>query len=685
MRDILNAVIIEDSDDDAQLIARTIQKSGYRLKWERVENACALRELLTSGHWDVVLSDYRLPGFNAPAALEIVKETEPDLPFIVISGTIGESTAVETMKAGAHDYLMKNNLTRLTSAIERELKEVKVRQERKAATRALEKSEETYRVLVETSPDAIFMIAVDGTIRKANRSAASMNGFDTPDELIGRNIHELSGAADTESAVDLDTILDDGSSHQREVVLQRMNKERYWGEVSAATIEGDDDTSNGIILIVRDITERKRLQLSLTETDRMASIGLLSAGVAHEINNPMMYVLNAVESMAEASPDLLELFSFLDSATSRNDASPECAFIRDKMTAIHVEYLMSQLDNAQLGVHRIMDIVKDLRIFSRVKDTEKRPVCINRVVSSAINIAYSEIKYRAELHRELADVPPVLANDGRLSQVFLNLLINAAQAIHGDTPSNNRIVVRTGEEAGRVIASVSDTGVGIDAVHLSQIFDPFFTTKPSGVGTGLGLAISQNIVTEYGGTIEVTSEAGIGTTFTVSLPAIETAHRTSSIDGYIESDQTGVSLPRVLVVDTDGLIRDTLKRMLEREHEVRGTNNVPEAIQIISSEPEFDTILCDLLMPDLSSLGLYTWLEQNNPLMIDRIIFMTGGSYGQSTKIFLEQKHPRQLEKPFRRDVLKKQIDETVKRHRQQRRLRDQTEGGAYRLSLRMS
>jgi signal transduction histidine kinase len=247
-----------------------------------------------------------------------------------------------------------------------------------------------------------------------------------------------------------------------------------------------------------DVTERKRLQTRLAIADRMVSIGTLAAGVAHELNNPLAYVLGNIDFS-------LERLRAIGADEGVREALRECA---------------TALQEARAGGAKMREIVGHMRLFSRAEEDLRAPVQIGAALRAALALADHEIRHRARIVLELAPVPPVLANESRLSQVFLNLLINAAQAIpEGHVDRNEiRVTVRV-EEPGRVQIAVRDTGSGIAPEHRARLFDPFFTTKPVGIGTGLGLSICHGIVTALGGEIDVESEVGKGSTFRMTLPA----------------------------------------------------------------------------------------------------------------------------------------------------------------------
>jgi signal transduction histidine kinase len=255
------------------------------------------------------------------------------------------------------------------------------------------------------------------------------------------------------------------------------------------------------VSIARDITERRQVQEKLLASERMASLGTVAAGVAHEINNPLSYMLSNLRFVDD------ELSAMADSGEGLADERGQ--------------EIREALKEALSGSQRVAEIVKDLRTFSRASDERRGPVDVQAVLDLCGNMAWSEIRHRARLVKDYGRVPPVHANESRLGQLFLNLLINAAQAIaHGDI-EGNEIHLSTRYEEGQVVVAVRDTGEGISPENLDKLFKAFFTTKPEGVGTGLGLSICHGIVNELGGRIAVQSELGKGTIFQVFLPTGE--------------------------------------------------------------------------------------------------------------------------------------------------------------------
>jgi CheY-like chemotaxis protein len=257
-------------------------------------------------------------------------------------------------------------------------------------------------------------------------------------------------------------------------------------------------------------------------------------------------------------------------------------------------------------------------------------------------------------------VPPVLASDGKLSQVFLNLLINAAHAIDEGHVDENRITLRTWTSGDDVLAEVADTGHGISPENLERIFEPFFTTKRSGVGSGLGLAICRNIVTEFGGDIRVESEVGKGTRFVVRLPAQSMAPGKQPGPAVPESQRKLSKRGRILVVEDEEQIRKVLLRLLEGQHEVVAVGSGREGQALLAKDPTFDLILCDLMMSNMTGMELHAWLLAHAPTLAPRVGFISGGAFTPDASAFLTTVANPRVEKPFDPESLKKLVSDLL-------------------------
>jgi nitrogen-specific signal transduction histidine kinase/CheY-like chemotaxis protein len=366
-----------------------------------------------------------------------------------------------------------------------------------------------------------------------------------------------------------------------------------------------------------------------SETERMASLGTLAAGVAHEINNPLSYVLGSLDVGLRELGDLRELL---------RGRSGELAHISDAVAA---------LDSAREGAERVRHIVRDLMDFSRAGSHGGEFVDIEAVLDATIRVAWNEIRHRARLVKRYAGLPLVCGDEARLGQVFLNLIVNAAQAIEGE-PADNEIVVSTRREGGSAVIEVSDTGSGIAEAQLPRVFEAFFTTKGSGSGVGLGLSICRGILASLGGEISVSSEPMRGTTFKVVLPFApeESAARRAVAEPPPEEGESERS--RILIIDDEPLLGQTLLYAFKGRHDVSICTSGRDGLKRLSTDASsFDLVLCDLMMPDVSGSAVYENLKEAHPELLSRFVFMTGGAFTDRARDFMAQYPGEQLEKPF--------------------------------------
>ena len=377
----------------------------------------------------------------------------------------------------------------------------------------------------------------------------------------------------------------------------------------------------------QDVTERRRMLERLQLADRMSSVGTLAAGVAHEINNPLAFV-NANVSFAIESLEELTGPAGVPAPARVARIAEDCRIA---------------LGEAATGAARVRRIVHDLKSLSRSGEDRLVPVDVGQALEAALHLARTDLRQRARVTTDLATVPPVLGDEGRLSQVFLNLLVNAAQAIPEGQLDEHEIEIGLGEECGRVVLTVRDTGCGIAPENLKRIFDPFYTTKPVGVGTGLGLAISHGIVTGLGGEIEVESEPGRGSTFRVSLPA---AAVVPAPEDVAPARASPAGAARVLVVDDEPMFCRAMARMLGREHDVVTVGDSREALRRIEAGERFDAIFADLVMPGMNGAEFHDALALVAPALAARMRVVTGGAFTPGGAEFLERMAGRVLEKP---------------------------------------
>jgi two-component system cell cycle sensor histidine kinase/response regulator CckA len=372
-----------------------------------------------------------------------------------------------------------------------------------------------------------------------------------------------------------------------------------------------------VLALVRDLTERHRLETEIRARDRLASVGRLAAAIGHEINNPLAYVMCNIEVALRK----------LDSAREADRAA--------------VRRLLTE---AGEGAERIRRIVRDLRTFSQSDRDETGPVDVARVLDSCIAMAAHEIRHRARVRKGYGALPPVLGNDARLGQVFLNLLINAAQAIPEGRADDNEIAIDARPEGDAVVITVRDTGTGIDPAARDRLFEPFFTTKPPESGTGLGLSICRSIVSSVGGSIRLEPGPRCGTIATVVLPC---ASRSSREPCESAAPPRQARACRVLVVDDEPQVAKAVAALLPPEAEAVVATTGEAALERLEGGEVFDIVLCDVMMPAMSGMDVYERARRTRPGVERRFVFMTGGTFTARSAQFLASVPNARLDKPF--------------------------------------
>ncbi len=393
----------------------------------------------------------------------------------------------------------------------------------------------------------------------------------------------------------------------------------------------------------------RQAQAQLVQAGKMAAVGTLAAGVGHEINNPLAYIVSNLEHV-----------------------SAETAALKRELPVglpghKRLEDMDRALSEARHGADRVRRIVQDLRTFSRGDEEAYGPVDLHAVLDSAAKLAGNELTPRARLVKQFGDSGWVDGNESRLAQVFLNLLINSAQALPEGQPSRHEVHLVTRREGERVVAEVRDTGCGIPPDVISRIFDPFFTTKPVGVGTGLGLALCHRFITAMGGEIAVESELGKGTVVRVTLRAA--AAPESQFQGVrpVQQEQEGARVRgRVMIVDDDVMVSSALRRTLAREHDVEVVTSSRQALELLKGPKgaEVDVILCDLMMPDLTGMEVHADLETSAPAVARRMVFVTGGAFTPAARAFMDTVKNARVDKPFDPQRLREQVREWVAKAR---------------------
>ena len=487
--------------------------------------------------------------------------------------------------------------------------------------------------------DLIAIASFDGHFRRVNPSWTSAFGW-TPEEMAASPWLDFVHPDDVASTITAGESLISGANLARFQNRYRAKDGTYrWLEWTAVPLVAAEQ----IYCIARDITVAKaaeeaklKLERRLVVADRMVSVGTLAAGVAHEMNNPLSYVMANLDMVVEEIRALAG-----GSASGRMKELEEMAL------------------EAREGAERVRKIVRGLKTFSRPEDERRAVRDVRPALELAINMSFNEIRHRARLVKDYGPAPLIEADDARLGQVFTNLLVNAAQAIpEGDAEGNEIRIVTSTDEKGRAVIEIRDTGPGIPEALRARIFEPFFTTKSVGVGTGLGLSICHNIIAGMEGEISLVSAERRGTSFRIVLPAARVQHLPEAVG--IATAPTSGKRARILVVDDEPAVGMALRRIL-REHEVCVVTSAKDALDLMSPSKRFDVIFSDLMMPQMTGMDFYHELTRRSPDEASRMVFVTGGAFTTAATEFLDQVGNERIDKPFTAKAVREMVERFLK------------------------
>ncbi|MBP6631683.1 MAG: response regulator [Kofleriaceae bacterium] len=505
-----------------------------------------------------------------------------------------------------------------------------LREERAAAlSREAELAEQELRsrAIFDGMVEGVVLQDRTGRIHAHNPAAERILGL-TTDQLLGR-----SSVDPRWRAVRADGSPFPGDEHPAMVTLRTgrpltdvlMGVHKPGGELTWISIntrpllDGGGVEATAVVATFRDITEQRQLAERLGAQERVAAIGTLAAGVGHEINNPLSFVLSNLDVALE------ELQRW--PAALRHDRVAE------------FEHLLIE---ARGGAERIQRITRGLRALVR-EGAPNAPTPVGPAIDSALEVARHELRLKATVDVQLVEVPPVSADGAGLTQALTNLLVNAAQAFRVSDPSVNRVTVRCRREEGNKVAiEISDNGPGIAPEVLPRIFDPFFTTRGVGQGTGLGLPTAYSLIHGFGGELRCRTRLGDGTQFTVLLPTAE-----PQPDPGGDTPVTAGATSRVLVIDDEPIILRSMTRILSGEHQVTALSDPREALALIAGGARFDVIICDLLMPHQSGMEVYEAVLACAPDQAARFVFITGDTSRDDVRAFLTRVPNERLDKPF--------------------------------------
>ncbi len=580
----LRVLILEDEAFDAELEIATLEEAGYVCQWERVETRAEFLTRLDAPNYDIILADYNLPAFDGLTALQLLLERDLNLPFVLVSGTLGEETAIESLKAGATDYVLKSHLTRLGPVVKRALREYEERRQRQQAEEEqgrllLQVQEQAQRVrqIMDTVPEGVIFLDNENRAVLANplgqRDLATL-----ADAKMGDTLTHMGDKRLTE----LLTSLSQGSWHEITVAGRIF-------QIIARPIEvGPAD--NGWVLVIRDMTHQRETERRIQQQERLAAVGQLAAGIAHDFNNIMASIV---------------LYAQM---TARTEGLP--ARVQERMETIN-----RQAQHATRLIQQILDFSRQATLKRRSLDLllllKEQVKLLERTLPENIKI---ELVYDRDEY--IVDADPT-----RMQQVMMNLALNARDAMPNGGQllfKVKRMAVGPGEspvlpemEAGTWIQlSVSDTGTGIPPSVLPHIFDPFFTTKAPGEGSGLGLAQVHGIVGQHGGRVHVDTQVDKGTTFTIYLPAL-LANPVEVPKVQLFPSTVGKG-ELVLVVEDEATVRSALVESLNLlKYQVLEAANARDALMILEAHhDEIALVLSDVVMPEMGGIALFHALKQ---------------------------------------------------------------------------
>jgi two-component system, cell cycle sensor histidine kinase and response regulator CckA len=627
MNSQLRILIVEDSEDDLLLLLRELRRGGYTPDYVRVETAADMQTALEHQNWDIVIADYTLPRFSAPEALQVLQLQHQDLPFIIVSGTIGEETAVAAMRAGAHDYLLKDNLTRLVPAVERELREAQERQKRLEAEQALRESEERFRQLAENITESVFWMSDPKELEMLYVSPAYERIWGRTCESLYANFMEWIEAIHPEDRQRIHISFFEHSllgNYDQEYRIIRPDGSIRWIRDRGFPIKDRTGVPYRVVGLAEDITERKLTEAALRRTERLESLGTLTSGIAHDLNNVLTPILGIVQllplkvaNMDESTQGLLQILQ----------------------------------DSTRRGA----DLVKQILSFTRGIESKPTNTQVSYLLLEIQKIIHQAFPKNIELSLDLPqDLWTIEADSTMLHQVFMNLCVNARDAMpeggklsitaENFTVDESYARMHLEAQVGAYLTiAIADTGTGIPPEILDRIFDPFFTTKEIGKGTGLGLSTVLGIVNSHHGWIDVESSLGKGTQFKVYLPATDTSVTELSLDTALPSGQGEL----ILVVDDEVAIQEITKATLEvHGYRAMTASDGIEAIALYAEhKQEIGVVLMDMMMPSLDSATIIRTLYKLNPQV--QIIAMSGLATNEAVQRTMSEGVKAFLAKPF--------------------------------------
>lgn len=574
---------LEDSRLDAELNQLTLEEEGIPCEFVRVDTKENFQAALDNERFDIILADFTLPSFNGVSALVMARKICPDIPFIFVTGTLGEEVAIDALKRGATDYLLKTRLARLAPAVKRALLE-------KAEKIARKKAEEDLRIknqAIESSINGIAIFDRQGHISYVNPAFLNMWGYGDDHEILGKSLLDYLHQPDAN--MDILSLLDEQGYWLGELPAKRKNQDTFIVQVSATEVWNELGESTCLMASFMDISEHKKMEERLRQSQKLEAIGTLANGIAHDFNN----ILGAIFGYTEMAL----------TAISQKDP------------------LYKDFQQILKAANRARDLIKQILTFSRQNKAERGPLRISLILKENLKLLRASLPTTIEIAQNIsadAGQATVLADPTELQQIILNLGSNAAYAMRekGGVLSIALKCIKADAQyltpypelapGPYLLLSVADTGNGMTEEIKQRIFEPYFTTKSFGEGTGLGLATVYGIVKGCQGGISVTSEPGHGAKFEILLPLILTDTDKDEHTALHTATPLPCGQGSILLVDDEETILDTGRQMLEYlgYRVVTKKDSLDALIAFRSNSDGFDLIILDQMMPKMTGTGL---------------------------------------------------------------------------------
>jgi PAS domain S-box-containing protein len=637
----LQIVFLEDKERDRGLVHEVLSEAGFRCQFIHAATKEEFETALARGGFDLILSDYSLPGYDGAAALALAKEKQPDTPFIFVSGTMGEQKAIDSLKSGATDYVLKDRMERLVPAINRALKETAERRCRQQAEAALRVSEERFREMADNIREVFWSTSPDGRQIHYISPAYEQTWGRSLTGLLANPTSRLEAVRPEDRPKVMQALeqLAQGTPYHIEYRIQRADGHR-WIEDRGYPVRNAQGQVERMVGVALDITERKQLEGQLMQAQKMEAIGQLAGGVAHDFNN----TLTVINGYAKLMLDL----------------GDQNLIAQERLRMIYAAGM------------RAGNLTRQLLLFSRKHAINKSVVELNALIDELAKMLGRLIGEDVNLELKLSPTPRfVTADPGMLEQVLMNLAVNARDAM----PRGGHLTIATElrsisaaaaaenptRQAGEFVClSVRDTGSGIPPEVLPRIFEPFFTTKAIGVGTGLGLATVFGIVQEHQGWIEVATAVGAGTCFQVFLPPSSlTAAEASRATSQHPFDRKGSET--ILLVEDETTVREFAVAVLQHfGYRVLQAGSGVEALETWKwHHARIALVITDLVMPDgMSGLDLAKTLRVENPAL--KVIVTSGYANDMAAKVLAMPKELPFLQKPYLPNTLARMVRETL-------------------------